>query len=80
MVLKSDKAQIDVTARTGDLYRRIKAEKVIAPTVLDNLFDSVLYAGNGSNDSSSRDICKNLVVRENGTLAPASSAPLCVSN
>lgn len=77
---KSNNAQIDVTARTGDLYRRIKAEKVIVPAVLESLFDSVLYAGNGSNDSANRDICKNLVVRANGALAPTSSAPLCTSN
>lgn len=80
MILKSNVAQIDVTARTGDLYRRIKAEKVIAPTALDSLFDSVLYAGAGSSDNSTRDICKNLVVRANGTLAPTSSAPLCTPN
>lgn len=77
MNLKSTKAQIDVTARTGDLYRRIKAEKVIIPTALESLFDSVLYAGASSTDNISRNICKNLVVRSNGTLAPTSSAPIC---
>lgn len=80
MNIQSTKAQIDVTARSGDLYRRIKAEKVIAPTVLDSLFDSVLYAGAGSSDNTTRDICKNLVVRANGTLAPTTSAPLCTPN
>lgn len=78
--IKSTRAQIDVTARTGDLYRRIKAEKVIVPTSLESLFDSVLYAGNGSNDNSSRNICKNLVVRADGSLAPTTDAPICSPN
>lgn len=80
--VKSTSAQIDITARAGGTYRRIKAEKTIIPTVLDNLFDSVLYVGNGSNDEPgvTRDICKNLVVKADYTLAPTSNAPLCTPN
>lgn len=49
--VKNSKAVIDVTAKVGDLYRRIKAELPI-----QNLswFDSVLYTNKG--------ICKNLKV------------------
>lgn len=77
MNLQSNKAQIDVTARTGDLYRRVKAEKLISPGVLESLFDSVLYAGAGANDTSARSICKKLVVRSNGAIAPTQTPQTC---
>ncbi len=76
LTMISDKAVIDITARSGDLYRRIRAEKPINPTVLQNLFDSVLFGyGDGAN-TADRDICKGLVVRENFDLAPAQN-PSC---
>ena len=77
--MKSDKAQIDVTARSGNLYRRIRAEKTVSPSSLESVFDSVLYAGNGANDQANtrRDICKSMVVRSNNSLAPATGVVPC---
>ena len=65
--LLSNYAQIDVTAKSGNLYRRIKAQKQIKPTIYDSVFTSVLYTGKGTNDDSQRDICKNFAVRLSGT-------------
>lgn len=67
--IKSNKAQIDVTAKVGDLYRRVKANVVIAPTAVPNMFDSVLYTAAPNGENSSKNICKNITVKQSdGTL------------
>ena len=55
---QSNKAQIDITAKVGNLYRRVKAEKIITPSAIETIGTSVLYAGRGSSDASSYGICK----------------------
>jgi type II secretory pathway pseudopilin PulG len=62
IAIKSAKAQIDVTAKVGNLYRRVKAEKNITPMALESITDSVLYAGTGPNQSTPKGICKNNVI------------------
>jgi len=59
---QSNKAQIDVTAKVGNLYRRVKAEKIILPSAIETIGTSVLYAGRGSNDNASCGITKAAVV------------------
>lgn len=59
---QSNKAQIDVTAKVGNLYRRVKAEKIISPTAIETIGTSTLYAGRGSSDNVSYGICKTAVV------------------
>ena len=59
---QSNKAQIDVTAKVGNLYRRVKAEKIILPCAIETIGTSVLYAGRGSNDNASCGITKAAVV------------------
>lgn len=64
ILVKSNKAQIDVTAKVGDLYRRVKANVVIKPSVIPNLFDSVLYNSvDTDGDIPTKDICKNIKVK-----------------
>lgn len=63
--LVSNLAQIDVTGKAGNLYRRIKAQRQVKPTVLDGVFTSVLFAGKGDDNNSQRDICKTFSVRPN---------------
>lgn len=77
MTLKGTNAIIDITARSGNLYRRIKAEKPIIPTALENMSDSVLFAGRGNDDLQNKNICKTLVVNDEGKLAPAQEQPNC---
>jgi Tfp pilus assembly protein PilX len=63
--IASSKAQIDVTAKVGNLYRRVKAEKVVLPSSVENVFDSVLFAGNNvRGDTPGKDICKNIVTKQ----------------
>lgn len=64
--MKSASAQIDSTARAGNLYRRIKASKLINVTgALENVLDGPIYSGPGSNVAGSEPkICKNFVVKE----------------
>ena len=59
---QSNKAQIDITAKVGNLYRRVKAEKIILPSAIETIGTSVLYAGRGSNDNASCGITKAAVV------------------
>lgn len=47
-------AVIDVTGRSGDTYRRIKAYKPLIPDTIYNNLDNVLVSGT--------EICKNLIV------------------
>ncbi len=62
--IQSSKAQIDVTAKVGELYRRVKAEKLVLPSSVENVFDSVLFAGNNiKGDTASAGICKNLITK-----------------
>lgn len=78
MTVKSTNAIIDVTARSGNLYRRIKAEKPIIPTALESISDSVLFAGRGVDDQQNKNVCKTIVVKDDGTLAPAQDQPNCI--
>ncbi len=73
--IKSTKAQIDATAKVGTLYRRVKAEKVIIPTAVEGVFDSVLYSGKGPGDTAGNGICKNLVVDGSGNLIKGNNCP-----
>ena len=61
--IQSSKAQIDVTAKVGELYRRVKAEKLVLPSSVENVFDSVLFAGNNKGDPAGAGICKNLITK-----------------
>ena len=75
---KSNYAQIDITAKAGNLYRRIKAQRLIRPSLLDNVFTSVLYSGKGANDSTNLDVCKNFRVRRtDNTIDPNGPSPNC---
>jgi hypothetical protein len=65
--LSSNYAQIDVTAKVGNLYRRLKAQRLVKSTPLDNVFSSVVYSGSGSNNTTQRDICKNFAVVASGS-------------
>ncbi|MFO0862925.1 MAG: hypothetical protein U0516_04380 [Candidatus Saccharibacteria bacterium] len=58
--VQNTKAVIDVTAKVGNLYRRVQAEQPIGNL---SFLDSVLYSG-GS-------ICKNLVVYDDHTSSPS---------
>lgn len=61
----SSKSQIDVTAKVGNLYRRVKAEKVTFPVALENVFDSVIFSGNNViGDTTNSSICKNIVTKK----------------
>ncbi len=62
--IKSSIATIDITAKVGDLYRRITAQK---PVGGNSTIEDVLY----SNES----ICKNLVVYDDYSVANANSCP-----
>lgn len=74
--IQSSKAQIDVTAKVGNLYRRVKAEKVVLPSSVENVFDSVLFAGNNVKaDSFDKDICKNIITKQTaGVYEPVTSS------
>ncbi len=72
IAMQSTKAQIDVTARVDTMYRRVKAEKVILPTTVENIFDTVAFTGEGPTDSETHAICKIMVIRQDYVLAPGS--------
>ena len=63
----SNYAQIDITAKAGNLYRRLKATRQVRPTALDNVFTSVLFAGKGDNNNTQYNICKNFAAQASGT-------------
>lgn len=73
VLLKATKAQIDVTAKVSNLYRRVKAEKVIIPGSVESVFDSALYSGKGVDDMGSKDICKSFKVNADGSLIDGSN-------
>lgn len=58
VAIQSSIATIDVTAKVGDLYRRIQAQK---PVGSNSFIDDVLY--------SNAKICKNLTVRQDYSIA-----------
>ena len=68
---QSNKAQIDITAKVGNLYRRVKAEKIITPSAIETIGTSVLYAGRGSSDASSYGICKTAAIYTNANTLTA---------
>ena len=76
--IRSSRTKIDVTARYSDVYRRIVAEKYVGFSVIDNVFDSVLYAGKGGvGDNKNYNICKRLVIIKDSNLEPDSQKNLC---
>ena len=74
---QSNKAQIDITAKVGNLYRRVKAEKIITPTAIETIGTSVLYAGRGPDDTASYGICKTLAVNTNFAIISGTPGPIC---
>jgi len=77
---QSNKAQIDITAKVGNLYRRVKAEKIITPSAIETIGTSTLYAGRGSSDNVSYGICKTAVVNTYNnalTLVSGNIGPNC---
>lgn len=77
--IKSSKVTIDVTAKYNDVYRRIKAEKTIGFSALENVFDAVLYAGKvvDGNETKNYNICKQLVIIKDSNLEPDSQKNKC---
>ena len=61
--IKSADAIIDVTAKTGNLYRRVKATAPVASSALENVFDSAIYSGRGADDRTNNGICKKIIVK-----------------
>lgn len=55
-------ATIDVTARSGDYFRRVLAKKQLVPTVYDGVFDNAIFSG--------ADICKNMRIYRDYRGAP----------
>ena len=77
---QSNKAQIDITAKVGNLYRRVKAEKIITPSAIETIGTSVLYAGltRPTNQNLLPDICKTIFVNPiDYTLISGTPGPLC---
>lgn len=55
-------ATIDVTARSGNYFRRVLAKKQLIPTVYDGVFDNAIFSG--------ADICKNMRIYRDYRGAP----------
>lgn len=55
-------ATIDVTARSGNYFRRVLAKKQLTPTIYDGVFDNALFSGG--------DICKNMRIYRDYRGAP----------
>ncbi len=55
-------ATIDVTARSGNYFRRVLAKKQLTPTIYDGVFDNALFSGS--------DICKNMRIYRDYRGAP----------
>ncbi len=71
--MQSTSAQIDITARVDNLYRRVRAEKLISQVAVENILDSVVYTGRGNNDTGNFAICKKMIIRvSDNVLAPTS--------
>ncbi len=74
--IQSTSAQIDVTAKVDNLYRRVKAEKLIYSVAIENVLDSVVYTGKGDNDATNYNICKQMIINASDkVLVPTS--PVC---
>ncbi len=56
------KATIDVTARSSNYFRRVRAKKQLSPAVYDGVFDNALFSGG--------DICKNMKIYRDYRGAP----------
>jgi len=57
---RSAQTQVDVTAKSANIYRRVKASIPSRSMALDNVFDSAIYSGAGDTNSETINICKNL--------------------
>lgn len=55
-------ATIDVTARSGNYFRRVQAKKQLVPSIYDGVFDNALFSGG--------DICKNMKIYRDYRGAP----------
>lgn len=55
-------ATIDVTARSGDYFRRVVAKKLLQPTVYDGVFDNAVFSGGA--------ICKTMTIYKDFRGAP----------
>lgn len=55
-------ATIDVTARSGNYFRRVVAKKQLTPTIYDGVFDNALFSGSH--------ICKNMRIYRDYRGAP----------
>lgn len=60
---------IDVTARSGNIYKRLIAEKSLESSARDNIFDSAIYSG------STDGICKNMKVAADYSLIDPNNCP-----
>ncbi len=55
-------ATIDVTARSGNYFRRVLAKKQLTPTIYDGVFDNALFSGSN--------VCKNMRIYRDYRGAP----------
>ncbi len=61
--------RIDVTAKSGNIYKRLVAEKALESSARDNIFDSAVYSG------STDGICKNMKIRNDYSVVDANNCP-----
>lgn len=62
----SNYAQIDVTAKAGNLYRRVKALRPNRNAALSDVLTSAIFSGAGPDNNANRNICKNFAVKASG--------------
>ncbi len=62
LLIPDGQATIDVTARSGDYYRRVIAKKQLQPSIMDGVFDNAIFSG--------ANICKDLRIYRDYRGAP----------
>lgn len=62
LLIPDGNATIDVTARSGDYYRRVIAKKQLQPSIMDGVFDNAIFSG--------ANICKDLRIYRDYRGAP----------
>lgn len=82
--VKSANAQIDSTAKAGNLYRRLKASRATGLSgAIENVLDGPIFSGRGSDPANptNRNICKNFQAKETSPgifeIADLNSTPNC---
>lgn len=66
--MKSAYVQIDSTAKAGNLYRRVKASKLISTIGgSEYIFDGPIFSARGESSSSDLHLCKDFTAKPNGT-------------